>query len=149
MRLSGILRTRVLLVALLVAVLLVVSVGPLTASAASPCYPCPRYHVVCWGETLTRIAWMYGTTVSAIASANGIWNPNFIYAGQVLTIPCGPCPPPPPPPPAGCRYYHTVQWGQNLYRISLWYGSSMWAIASANGIWNVNYIRAGQTLCIP
>ncbi len=87
MRLSGILRTRVLLVALLIAVLLVVSVGPLTASAAPPYAGCVRYHVVCWGETLTGIARMYGTTVWAIASANGIWNINYIRAGQVLCIP--------------------------------------------------------------
>ena len=144
MRLPRILRTRVLLVALLIAALLVVSIGPVTASAAAPSASCPTYHVVRWGETLTGIAWMYGTSVSAIASANGLWNPNYIYAGQVLLIPCwGPSPGP------YCRYYHTVQWGQNLYRISLWYGSSMWAIASANGLWNINYIRAGQTLCIP
>lgn len=144
MRLPRILRTRVLLVALLIAALLVVSIGPVTASAAAPSASCPTYHVVRWGETLTGIAWMYGTSVWAIASANGIWNPNYIRAGQTLVIPCGYYPPVGP-----CRYYHTVQWGQNLYRISLRYGTSMWAIASANGIWNINYIRAGQTLCIP
>jgi hypothetical protein len=40
-------------------------------------------------------------------------------------------------------------WGENLFRISLRYRVSMWAIAEANGIHNLNYIRAGQVLCIP
>jgi len=43
--------------------------------------------VVRWGENLTRIARYYGSTVWAIAQANGIWNPNLIYIGQTLYIP--------------------------------------------------------------
>jgi LysM repeat protein len=39
------------------------------------------------GDTLSGIASRYGTTVSAIASANGISNPNRISVGQQLTIP--------------------------------------------------------------
>ncbi len=44
-------------------------------------------HVVQRGETLFRIALRYGTTVQALALANGISNPRLIYAGQVLVIP--------------------------------------------------------------
>ncbi|UCC65405.1 MAG: ABC transporter permease subunit, partial [Anaerolineae bacterium] len=44
-------------------------------------------HVVQPGENLFRIALRYGTTIKAIASANGIANPARIYAGQVLVIP--------------------------------------------------------------
>ncbi len=136
-------RTRILLVALLVAVLLLLAVGPMTASAAGPC--AVRYHVVCPGETLTRIAWRYGTTVGAIAAANGIWNPDCIYAGQVLRIPCPTWCPGPRPHPA-C---HVVRWGETLFGIARMYGTSVWAIARANGICNINYIRAGQCLVIP
>ncbi len=49
--------------------------------------PPPRYHVVQRGDTLTAIAWRYGATAWVIAQANGIWNPNLIYVGQVLYMP--------------------------------------------------------------
>lgn len=49
--------------------------------------PGPRIHVVQRGETMYRIARYYGTTVQAIAAANGIVNPNLIYVGQRLVIP--------------------------------------------------------------
>lgn len=38
------------------------------------------------GDTLSGIAKKYGTTYQAIASKNGIKNPNLIYPGQVLKI---------------------------------------------------------------
>lgn len=38
------------------------------------------------GDTLSAIALKYNTTVSALASKNGINNPNLIYAGQKLKI---------------------------------------------------------------
>lgn len=50
---------------------------------------------------------------------------------------------------AECGVYHTVQAGQNLFRISLRYGVSMEAIAAANGIADVRRIYAGQTIYIP
>jgi len=40
-----------------------------------------------YGETLTRIGYMYGVSIWAIAAANHIYNLNLIYAGQVLCIP--------------------------------------------------------------
>ena len=52
-------------------------------------------------------------------------------------------------PSHACRWYHTGAPGENLYRISLHYVVGMWAIAEANNILNLNYIRAGQVLCIP
>lgn len=54
-----------------------------TISAASSA----RYHTLAQGETLYRVALRYGTSVSAISAANGIANPNWVYAGQVLVIP--------------------------------------------------------------
>jgi nucleoid-associated protein YgaU len=47
----------------------------------------PIKHTVQAGENLTQIALKYGTTVEAIAQANGITNPSLILVGQVLTIP--------------------------------------------------------------
>lgn len=39
------------------------------------------------GDTLSGIAARYGTTYQALASYNGIANPNLIYAGQQIVIP--------------------------------------------------------------
>lgn len=46
-------------------------------------------HRVRVGETLGSIAAQYGTNISALASQNGIANPNHIYVGQQLSIPSG------------------------------------------------------------
>ncbi len=45
-----------------------------------------NYYVVCRGDTLTRIAVYYGVGVSYLQRVNGIWNPNFIYVGQVIRL---------------------------------------------------------------
>lgn len=119
-----------------------------SAGAEAPSASSGFYYTVYWGDTLSAIALRYGSTVQAIAQANGIVNPNLIYAGQVLWIPAG-YQPPAPPPVAQCRAYHTVTWGDTLYGISAWYGSNAWAIAQANHIYNLNLIYRGQTLCIP
>ena len=93
-------------------------------------------HVVQPGETIYCIARAYGVSPWAIASYNGLVNPNCIYPGQVLAIPnvylsigagptCAPQCGGSPPPACSCASYHTVVTGDNLYRISLHYGVSM------------------------
>ncbi len=148
-----------LLAMLLVLVALLLAAAPATTYADSAESPTAQgvYHTVAPGEYLSLIAVRYGTTVQAILYANpNIYNPNIIYPGMVLYIPTGyppaPVPPPPPapqPPPQYCRYYHTVVYGQTMLQIGNIYGVSPFAIAEANNIYNLNYIYAGQTLCIP
>ncbi len=46
-------------------------------------------YVVQVGDSLARIAARFGTTVSALASANHLANPNLIVAGAALTVPAG------------------------------------------------------------
>jgi putative chitinase len=46
-------------------------------------------HNIRRGDTLSALAQKYGTTVSALAQANHIKNPNLIIAGKKLTIPDG------------------------------------------------------------
>lgn len=46
------------------------------------------FHVVQSGETMGGIASDYGTTMSAIAQQNNLTNPNLIYEGQTLRVPC-------------------------------------------------------------
>ena len=124
----------IILAAVLILGLLTTTVG----YAAPPAYG-PIYHCVRYGETLFSIGRLYGVNPYAIASANGIPNPNRIYAGQWLLI------------PSCCAYsrVHVVAYGETLLSISRLYGVSAWSIAQANGIWNLNCIYAGQRLVIP
>jgi LysM repeat protein len=46
----------------------------------------PIKYTVQVGDTLTSIAARFSTTVVAIMQLNGMTDPNFLYAGQVLTI---------------------------------------------------------------
>jgi murein DD-endopeptidase MepM/ murein hydrolase activator NlpD len=43
-------------------------------------------YVVQRGDTLAKIAARFGTTWYQLCVLNGLWNPNLIYAGQVLRI---------------------------------------------------------------
>ena len=49
--------------------------------------PAGSYYIVNRGDTLSSIAWRFGTTYWAIAVANNLSNPNCIYPGQALVIP--------------------------------------------------------------
>ncbi len=100
----------------------------------------PVYHIVQWGENLTRVAMRYGVTVQALAAANGIWNADCIWAGMKLWIPT---------PGAVTPQTYTVQTGDTLYSIAQRFGTTVWAIAWTNGIWDVSYIRVGQVLLMP
>ncbi|HYO88981.1 MAG TPA: LysM domain-containing protein [Candidatus Limnocylindrales bacterium] len=79
---------------------------PLLVMAAPPAIPAGEacgpgvVHVVRYGENVYRISLRYGTTVRAIVNANALANPNVIYAGQSLLIPCasGSVPPAGPTP---------------------------------------------------
>ncbi|MCD4684348.1 MAG: LysM peptidoglycan-binding domain-containing protein [Anaerolineae bacterium] len=49
--------------------------------------PNPGTHVVQPGENLFRIGLRYNVMFDVLARANGLWNPNLIFPGQVLVIP--------------------------------------------------------------
>lgn len=63
-----------------------------------PGYQICSYYTVQRGDWLKTIAGHFGVTWQLLAQINRLYNPNFIYAGQRLAIPC-PQPYPPPPPP--------------------------------------------------
>jgi LysM repeat protein len=67
----------------------VVATQPQTATpaVAPPATASSRSHRVAPGEYLIGIARRYGTSVEAIMAANGMNNPSFIRAGEVLRIP--------------------------------------------------------------
>lgn len=56
-----------------------------TAPADAPAAT-PATVVVQTGDTLAKIAALYGTTWTALAAANGLTNANHIYVGQVLRL---------------------------------------------------------------
>jgi len=115
------------------------------AQTAVPLPSQPVYHVVQWGDNLTCIALRYGTSVSAIAQANGIVNVHYVRVGQTLLIPVSGAVPASGVTPTS----YVVQMGDTLTSVAGRFGTTVWAIAQANGIWNVDYIRIGQVLLIP
>jgi len=102
-------------------------------------------HTVAWGDTVFSIAQRYGTSVDAVCAANGLADPTRIYAGQRLIIPAASV----PAAPLQAGASHTVQMGENLFRIALKYGVTVKALAELNGIYNANQVFVGQTLTIP
>ncbi len=133
------------------------------SSAYVSAYSC--VHIVRFGDTLSQIALFYRTSMFGLMQANGIQNPNRIFAGTAMRVPCafGGYPPggylpggyPPsgyPPsgyPPSCSPIGYIVQPGDNLFRIGLRYGMRFTTLAAYNGLFNPNLIFAGMRLLIP
>ncbi|HFC9356839.1 TPA: LysM peptidoglycan-binding domain-containing protein [Enterococcus hirae] len=98
--------------------------------------PSTTTHIVQYGETLSSIATQYGTTYQALASLNGLSNPNMIYAGQVLKV----------NEKVSTTRTYTVRSGDNLSSIASRLGTTYQALAQRNGLSNPNLIYPGQTL---
>jgi soluble lytic murein transglycosylase-like protein len=97
------------------------------------------------GDTLGAIAARHGTTATALASANGIANPDLIAAGARLAVPgdgSGVA------APSGGGSYR-VRSGDTLAAIAARHGTTAAALASANGIANPDLIAAGALLTVP
>jgi LysM repeat protein len=92
------------------------------------------------GDTLTQIAAEYGTTVTALAAANGISDPNEVMAGTVLQLPAT----------SGASVTSvTVSAGQTVSSIAQQYGITLESIVSANDLSDPNFIYAGEVLNLP
>jgi lipoprotein-anchoring transpeptidase ErfK/SrfK len=130
----------------IVALVLVALLIPALPAAAAPDYQ-GGIHVVQRGETLSQIARRYGVSTTALAQANSIGNPNFIYAGQRLAIP-GASGGASTGGATASGGVHVVRPGENLSSIAARYGTSVAALARANGIANPNHIFVGQRLTI-
>ncbi|NDJ86077.1 MAG: LysM peptidoglycan-binding domain-containing protein [Chloroflexi bacterium] len=130
--------------------------------------PVTGVHIVQPGENLFRIALRYNTTVDTLAQYNGIVNPSRVFIGQQIRIPTETTTPVEPAPaqpidpaPAqpipdytspvwtGQYIIHTVQPGENVFRIGLKYNVTVDVVARANGLINPNLIFVGQQLVIP
>ena len=135
-------------VGLLVAVL-AASLLPLGGVGANPASTGSIVHVVQWGENLTLIAASYGTTVQAVAAANGIADPDLIYVGQQLVISGEAAGGEAPPPSGAMGREYVVQAGDTLSAVAWRYGIAVSSLTQANGIANPNLIYVGQRLVIP
>lgn len=123
------------------------------------------------GDNLFRVGVRYGVTYQYLAQINGIYNPNYITAGQVISVPCGPVPYHPVPnyptggkvyPPYQCPWcqpfdipancgntiQYTVQPGDNLFRIAVNNGSTIQWIRTQNNLWG-KVLRPGMVLNVP
>ena len=92
-------------------------------------------HVVQYGETLSSIAYQYGTNYQTLAALNGLTNPNLIYPGQFLKV-----------NGSVVSNIYTVQYGDNLSSIAAKLGTTYQTLAALNGLANPNLIYPGQTL---
>ena len=129
-------------------VVLAVVVSAFGFAGSASAWSCSTYITVQWGDTLSGIASLCGTTVDAIRAANpglGWW----VYAGQVLYIPTGYSPSTPVYYPTYSGTY-VVQWGDTLAKIAASYGVSVSDLLAANPtIWSASLIYAGQVINIP
>ncbi|PZR05019.1 MAG: hypothetical protein DI536_33215 [Archangium gephyra] len=100
------------------------------------------------GDTLSKIASQYRTTVDKLASTNGISNPNRINVGQKITVPDSYSAGSAKSSGGSAPKTYTVKSGDTLSKIAAKYGTTVNAIASKNGISNPNRISVGQKLTI-
>lgn len=113
------------------------------------------------GDSAYKIARRFGTTVQAIAAANGLADPSALEVGQVLTIPSGDGVPPAPAQPAATPVPHpetatpvlhlegdtyVVQSGDSLYKIARRFGTTVAALAAANNLANPSALEVGQVI---
>ena len=141
-----------LLVAVFVVVLLLALPTAASAETAQTAggSGCAQFYQIKCGDTLSKIARTYGTSVNYLASLNGIANPNYIIAGTTICVRAKPAhPPAPPPPPHHGGFYYTVRYGDTLGNIAARYGWTATYLAQVNGIPNPDRIYAGQVLWIP
>jgi soluble lytic murein transglycosylase-like protein len=97
------------------------------------------------GETLSGIAARVGVSASDLARANGITNPNRVFAGRRLSVPGAASA---TPAPAAART-HLVAAGENLTTVARKYGLTVSALANANKLDPRRVLRLGTRLTLP
>jgi murein DD-endopeptidase MepM/ murein hydrolase activator NlpD len=110
-------------------------------------------YVVQPGDTLSSIALRYGLTTAELAEANGLINPDLIYAGLKLIIPASagarPAAAPAGKPAAIVNRLHIVQADETLFGIALKYGTTVRSLLTTNRLDRAGFIVPGQQLIIP
>ena len=117
------------------------------------------YHRVQKGETLSKIALQYRTTVAELCRLNGLTTKSVLRIGQ--SIRCGTTIVKTDPkdsdatvsaiPPEGTGQitaaYHTVQARETLSSIARQYGTTVDALCRLNNIQSTTPLRVGQEIC--
>jgi LysM repeat protein len=139
-----------------------------TPAPVSGDFPSRIVHTVRAGDTVGRLATLYGSSIEAIIAANGLDEEALIFVGQNLVVPVRLAPPATvtptatqavvivtatpgagdPPPATGTTTY-VVQPGDTLRRIAQRFNTTVATLAQLNGIANVNLIFSGQRLTVP
>lgn len=88
------------------------------------------------GDTLTKIAVKYKTTVAKLVTLNKLTNPNFIYVGQKLVV------------SGAATIVYVVKKGDTLSKIAAKYQTTVSEIVRKNNIANPNLIQVGQRIMI-
>lgn len=128
-----------------------IAIAAVAATATAPAAHADDSYTVRPGDTVSHIAARYGTTVTAVRSANGLGAAAFIREGQRLTIPtagAGTAAAPAAAPVATAGTTHTVASGETVSAIAQRYGTTVQAVVAANGLDSRAFIRVGQTLTI-
>ncbi|MFP4548080.1 MAG: LysM peptidoglycan-binding domain-containing protein [Fidelibacterota bacterium] len=102
-----------------------------------------------YGQNLSYLAKKYGSTVSAIVSANNIRNVNQLKIGQYLRIPKNSYNSQQYVTKKSGNGVHTVKKGESLYEIARAYGVSLSSLRSRNNLYGRRFIYPGQKLYIP
>ncbi len=102
----------------------------------------PVVYVVRPGDNLFRIALDYSVDLQRLADFNDITlafdgSYAFVEPGQQIKIPS---------PPELIRGYYIVQPGDTLYRISLWFGTTVDQLVEWNDLTDPNYLYPDQIL---
>jgi LysM repeat protein len=119
------------------------STGPITEETS---------HTIVAGDTLYRLSLIYGASIAEIAAANNIPETATLDIGQVLKIPVPgtvDITPEASEEPSTEERIHTVQAGENLFRIGLQYGFTVTELATYNNITNPDRLEVGQQIKIP
>lgn len=95
-----------------------------------------RIHVVLQGETLWRIAHLYGANMNQITLVNQLEDVNVLVVGQTLVIP-------------DPNREYVVQAGDDLWSIAQVYSVTVQQLAELNNITNPSLIFVGEVLEIP
>lgn len=72
----------------------------------------------------------------------------LVIGGVLLTATPALAAPPSTASGSGCSQFYTVAPGDNLFRIALRFGTTVFNLQQLNGLANPNFVFAGQTLCV-
>lgn len=102
------------------------------------------------GDTLSQLAERLGVSVRALAEANGLTDPNFIMAGQMLVVPgAGSADGSGGGSGGSASTEYLVKGGDTLASISASVGIPVGDLMKANGLLDANLVPAGKLLTVP